>query len=196
MKTLLLDMYGVIIKESKGNFMPYTYAHFPHTDKASYRKLYVSASRGEISCEGFLTALGFANSASITRDYVENHLTLDAMFCDFAERFAAQYDFVLLSNDIAEWSVYIRKYHDLDRYFKAAIVSANIGLRKPDVAAFQRTIELLGVAASDCIFVDNSVENLRAAESVGMDTVLFNRDGEEYGGKIVNSFAELRDILI
>ena len=29
MKTLLLDMYGVILKESKGNFLPYTYAHFP-----------------------------------------------------------------------------------------------------------------------------------------------------------------------
>ena len=25
--TILLDMYGVIIEESKGNFIPYTYAH-------------------------------------------------------------------------------------------------------------------------------------------------------------------------
>ena len=26
--TILLDMYGVIIEESKGNFIPYTYEHF------------------------------------------------------------------------------------------------------------------------------------------------------------------------
>jgi len=29
MKTIIFDMYGVIIKESKGNFIPYTRNHFP-----------------------------------------------------------------------------------------------------------------------------------------------------------------------
>ncbi len=30
--TILLDMYGVILEESKGNFIPYTYQYFNETE--------------------------------------------------------------------------------------------------------------------------------------------------------------------
>jgi len=43
--------------------------------------------------------------------------------------------------------------------------------------------------------VDNSVKNLRVAEELGMQTILFNRDGEEYEGNVVNDFAELEEML-
>ena len=47
----------------------------------------------------------------------------------------------------------------------------------------------------ECIFVDSSIKNLNAAQSIGIDTVLFDRDHEVYSGNIVNSFAELEQIL-
>lgn len=34
--TLVFDMYGVIIEESKGNFIPYTYNHF---DESEYERI-------------------------------------------------------------------------------------------------------------------------------------------------------------
>ena len=46
-----------------------------------------------------------------------------------------------------------------------------------------------------CIFVDNSVKNLNAAQAVGINTVLFNRDQEAYSGTIVNNFRELDHLL-
>lgn len=33
MKAIILDMYRVIIKESKGNFIPYVKEHFPSIEK-------------------------------------------------------------------------------------------------------------------------------------------------------------------
>jgi FMN phosphatase YigB (HAD superfamily) len=56
-------------------------------------------------------------------------------------------------------------------------------------------LEQLGLAADECIFIDNSVENLRTASSFGMDTILFNRDNEAYDGKTVYSFKELFQML-
>lgn len=35
-QTLLIDMYGVIIKESKGYFIPYTYEHFDQSEVVRY----------------------------------------------------------------------------------------------------------------------------------------------------------------
>ena len=43
--------------------------------------------------------------------------------------------------------------------------------------------------------MDNSVKNLRVAEELGMTAVLFNRDGEEYEGNVVNDFEELGELL-
>ena len=68
-------------------------------------------------------------------------------------------------------------------------------LRKPDREIFRLAVERLGCEPGDCIFVDNSVKNLLAAREVGMQTVLFNRDGEEYEGEVVNSFLELGELL-
>ena len=52
-------------------------------------------------------------------------------------------------------------------------------------------LEKIGCKPQECIFVDNSVKNLLVAEKLGIQTILFNRDGEAYGGRFVNDFGEL-----
>jgi putative hydrolase of the HAD superfamily len=195
MKTLLLDMYGVIIKESKGNFIPYVRERFPNTDKVRFFEMFTKSQLGELSSDDFMTTLGFADPQAAKRDYIENHLTLDEGFIPFAEQHQEKYRFALLSNDVLAWSETIRAYYGVGRYFGDVILSANTGVRKPDRKIFEIAIERLGVEPADCIFVDNSVKNLLSARSVGMGTVLFNRDSEEYDGRIVNDFDDLAQLL-
>jgi haloacid dehalogenase superfamily, subfamily IA, variant 3 with third motif having DD or ED len=201
MKTIIFDMYGVIIKESKGNFIPYTFNHFPPekheliTKLFRVDRLFTKAGNGEISSYEFLSQLGFSDPVFHMRDYIENHLTMDEDFHDFAENFKSKYNYALLSNDVSDWSKYITEYYSLNKYLPTKIVSADVFCRKPDVKIFEITLEALNVSADDCIFIDNSTENLKTAKSLGMDTILFNRDGEEYDGKIVYSFNELSEIL-
>lgn len=195
MKTLIFDMYGVIIEESKGNFTPYVYSRFPLTDRTFYRELYIKASKGVIDSDEFFRTLGFNDPADAKKDYIENHLTLDNGFKQFADSFRDKYDLALLSNDVLAWSEYIRSYHDIDRYFREAVISANTGYRKPDIRIYETALRRLGVPACDCIFIDNSVQNLVSAQIAGMDTILFNRDNEEYDGKVVCSFDELAHML-
>ena len=88
---LLIDMYGVIIEESKGNFIPYTLAHFPEAEHGRLlralreEQLFTRAGNGELSSEVFLKKLGYADPVETMRDYLEHYLTLDAGFKPFAE---------------------------------------------------------------------------------------------------------------
>ena len=199
--TVLIDMYGVILEESKGNFIPYTYDYFPASehDRLTHlfrtERLFTQAGYGKITSDEFLTRLGFPDPQFHMKDYIEHHLTLDPGFRPFAERFCNTFDFVLLSTDVSEWSRHITEYHKLDSYFKEKIVSGDVGLRKPDPKIYLHTLDVLGVSAAECIFIDNSVENLDAAEALGITPVLFNRDREEYTGTTVNTFEELSVLL-
>ena len=66
-RILFIDMYGVIIKESKGYFIPYTYEHFEQTEHDRLTKafreenLFTKADNGDLSSDEFLSQLGYSN---------------------------------------------------------------------------------------------------------------------------------------
>lgn len=70
--------------------------------KKSFRA-YITGN-GELSSDEFLSLLGYPDPTETMWDYLTNFLTLDQEFLWFAERNYRQYDFVLLSNDVKEWS--------------------------------------------------------------------------------------------
>lgn len=199
--TLLIDMYGVIIKESKGNFIPYTFAHFDEKEHdrliKAFREeaLFTKAGNGELSSDEFLSLLGYPNPSETMRDYLKNYLTLDQDFLWFAENNYKQYDFVLLSNDVKEWSKYLFELYGLHKYFKGSIVSGDILMRKPESRIFSYALERIQRSPAECTFIDNSVKNLDAAQNIGITPILFNRDNEIYSGNIVNNFYELDKFL-
>jgi len=201
MKYILIDMYGVIIEESKGYFIPYTYEHFEQSEYDRItkvfreEKLFTKAQLGVVSSQEFLTALGYSDPETSMKDYLENYLTLDEGFKDFAEMVKGKYKLVLLSNDVAEWSAYLTEFHGIDGLFYDKIVSGNVGMKKPDPEMFKLALSRLGCSPEECMFIDNSTENLKKAEEVGIKTVLFNRDGVEYRGTTVNSFSELGELV-
>ncbi len=199
--TIMLDMYGVIIEESKGNFIPYTYGHFHETEyerltrQFKQEQLFTKAGNGEISSDMFLSLLGYEDTQYHMENYLKNYLTLDSTFIPFAEKYYKSVDFVLLSNDVSEWSAFITDYYKLDKYFKDKIVSGDVKCRKPDKQIFELALERINKKPSECIFVDNSAANLNVSKEIGICPVLFNRDNVEYEGITVNTFEELAEIL-
>jgi putative hydrolase of the HAD superfamily len=80
-------------------------------------------------------------------------------------------------------------------HFDVITVSGDVKMKKPDERIFRYTIERLGCPASDCVYIDDRRHNLTAAQSVGMDTILFNRRNVRYEGKAAISFKELEKML-
>lgn len=85
-----------------------------------------------------------------------------------------------------------------------AVLSAAVGLKKPDPRVYELACERLGVAPEKCMFVgDGGSRELSGASAVGMEAVLirvpddagddaFRRDAEEWDGARVEA---LRDVL-
>lgn len=90
----------------------------------------------------------------------------------------------------------MRDKFELNNYFDVITVSGDVKIKKPDVKIFMLTVDKLGHQAGDCILVDDRRSNLDVAQSLGMDTILFNSRNVQYEGKTAVSFLELVNILI
>jgi epoxide hydrolase-like predicted phosphatase len=55
-----------------------------------------------------------------------------------------------------------------DSMFEAVVISGEVGMRKPEPRIYRHAASLLGVAPTDCVFVDDLRPNIDAAVAVGM----------------------------
>jgi epoxide hydrolase-like predicted phosphatase len=71
--------------------------------------------------------------------------------------------------------------------FDAVVISGEVGLRKPDRAIFELTCARLGVAPTECVFVDDLQPNVDAAAALGM-TVILHREYDETAARLEELF--------
>ena len=57
--------------------------------------------------------------------------------------------------------------------FDELVLSGNEGVSKPDVRIFEIACERLGENPENCVFVDDSPENILAAEKLGMRGIVY-----------------------
>jgi putative hydrolase of the HAD superfamily len=96
----------------------------------------------------------------------------------------------LLTNNVREWEPHWRaKLPDVDEIFEVIVDSGFVGMRKPDPAIYELTVERLGggLRAEECVFVDDFEVNCAAARDLGMAVVHY-RDAEQ-------AIAELRALV-
>ncbi|GAA3884644.1 hypothetical protein GCM10022243_56830 [Saccharothrix violaceirubra] len=72
---------------------------------------------------------------------------------------------VLLSNSWGEDGYPVTLLTEL---FDTLVISARVGLRKPDRAIFDHTLDLVGLPADRCVFVDDMPANVDAARALGL----------------------------
>ena len=64
---------------------------------------------------------------------------------------------------------------EIDEIFEVVVDSGFVGMRKPEPGIYELTLERLGgVAASECLFVDDMELNCEAARELGMTAVQFH----------------------
>ncbi|SPO03981.1 uncharacterized protein DNG_06664 [Cephalotrichum gorgonifer] len=75
----------------------------------------------------------------------------------------AEVDYQYLKRTIDEWAI-----------FDGMFISSSSGSRKPDTVCYTRFIERFELDGKSCIFVDDRLENVIAAQCLGMRCVLFD----------------------
>lgn len=196
MKAILLDMYGVIVKQSGGEFEPYVQKTFPDLSSEEIYKLWYKADIGEWTSLEVWAALGFQGDLEkIERDYLDI-IELNEGFEKFIKAVRQKYKLAIISNDSSRWSKYLREKFDINQYFDVISISGDLKICKPDERIFRLTVEKLAVKAEECLYVDDRRDNLEGARKTGMNTILFNSRNVPYKGDAVNSFKELMDRVL
>jgi len=195
MKAVIFDMYGVIIKHPEGGLVPFLESVNPNVRIGEVYANWVKGDAGLITSEQFFSSIGFKdNAVKIAKEYLD-FVEINEDFYEAARVIKKNFRMGFLSNDFGEWSSYLRERFDINKYFDACVVSGDVKITKPDPRIYEMILDKLALPANECIFVDDRRRNLSAAESLGMDTVLFNSRNVEYSGKVINSFGELLNIL-
>jgi len=192
---LIFDAMGVIYEvgdDTRDLLIPYIKRRKPEMDEKRIHDVYLQASLGEISSQEFWRSLDFTDWRAVEKNYLDTCLALDPCFVKVAERLADSYHLAMLSNDLGEWSAYLRKRFDLNRLFKVVIISGDVGLRKPDRRIYELLLSEINAPAENCIFFDDRVKNLIPAKELGIKPALFNRDQVDNSGFLsVNGFLDI-----
>jgi putative hydrolase of the HAD superfamily len=79
--------------------------------------------------------------------------------------------------------------------FDAVVLSADVGLKKPDPRIYRLTLDSLGVEPADAVFVgDGEADELPGAEAVGMRAIqLGDRDG--WSGERISALREVLELV-
>lgn len=108
---------------------------------------------------------------------------MDADMLALARELKAQGCLIALVTDNKADRVHaILAHHGLHDLFDAVAISAEVGSGKGERAIFDAVLTRLGVAAADCVFIDNTARNLAVPQAMGMQTILFEDDARDVEG--------------
>lgn len=83
------------------------------------------------------------------------------------------YQLVLLSDQTQEWWPLLDSRHSVSGLFDHCIISAQVGLHKPDPQIYELALHTCGANPRECVFIDDLAHNLPAAQELGIRTILF-----------------------
>ena len=97
----------------------------------------------------------------------------DPDMVDLVQRLRDRYRTGLLSNATLRDPQRLLERYGLEGLFDVVVVSAAVGLAKPDPAIYRLALERLGTAPERTVFVDDFQRNVVAASELGMHGVHF-----------------------
>ncbi|MEK7623750.1 MAG: HAD family phosphatase [Patescibacteria group bacterium] len=149
--------------------------------------VYLEFYRGKYTTEDFwhrimahfaLTETEEINPAALSQAYL-NSYTLYPDMLDYARGLQKKYRVGLLSNLTPVMRDHIRRTHPVSEVFPVEVYScdAEVAEVKPDPKPYQIVLNRLGVPPTEAFFIDNSKNNIVAAEALGIKSLLFqNRE--------------------
>lgn len=150
-----------------------------------WHHLYISdswerAKRGLITRDEYwverLSALGMLSEAD--REAFKEHLhrnrgirpEMPILLHELRQRYRLA---VISNTSRRDLGDYLAVHRGLDGLFEVVVSSADVGIAKPDAAIYHRALDLLGIAPQEALFVDDLERNTKAAEVVGIPSIVF-----------------------
>jgi len=181
---ILFDVGGVLLTNGWDHTeRARTIEHF-HLDRAAFEARHPAPNdqweRDAISLNSYLDATVFYEPRNFSHDdFLAFMLTQSQPLADSALGILAElsasnrYLLGALNNEARATNDYRFSKFGLRSYFKIAMSSCYIGLRKPDLAIYRRALDIVGGAPDRVLFIDDREENVVPARAVGMKAIKF-----------------------
>jgi putative hydrolase of the HAD superfamily len=180
-RALLVDFGGVLTSNVFDSFRRFCRAHGLDPDRV--KQLFLEQpeaieelrrlERGELSEDDFAARFGAMLGIEDTSGLVDvlfAGMEPDEAMTDAVRRArSAGVRTGLISNS---WGTGRYDRSVFPELFDGVVISGEVGLHKPQPEIYELGAERVGVAAAECVFVDDLRENCAGAEAVGMTAVL------------------------
>jgi putative hydrolase of the HAD superfamily len=186
-KNIILDFGGVIYQIShqkqKETFMGFGIANFDELySQALQNPLFERFETGSISDDEFREALvemlpGNIRVTEIDRAWNSILIGFSADAVSLLKKLNNKFNLFLLSNTNAiHYNIYIPEFnaafgYDFEELFVKAYWSFKVGLRKPGDEIYKYVIEDANLNIDDCLFIDDSIQNIEAAKNCGIKSI-------------------------
>ncbi len=197
---VVFDAMGVIFTvadDTNDLLVPFIWERNAGPSRDAINEVYLRASLGRIASRQLWEEVGLGSTCeAVETDYLDGRLTVDPEFAPVARRLGERFSVGLLSNDLAEWSAYLRRRHALE--FDAVTISGEVGLRKPESGIYERFLRDAHARADECVFIDDRGKNLAAARRLGFKTIRFARQPDVFDfvpDATVAGFGELEEAI-
>ena len=167
------------LEDMKGMALVCGIPHEPFSDL--YWKLRPAYDRGDMDGPAYWTAVVGQQGLGLSRDQIATLIQLDCESITRPNQGAVQwakllhqegFPLVLLSNMPLELSLHVTK--SFPSLFEYLIYSCDYGSIKPELTIYRNCLELLKTAPQDILYLDDRAENVEAAASLGVNSVLFD----------------------
>jgi epoxide hydrolase-like predicted phosphatase len=173
-KAIIFDCFGVLV----GKGFEYTYSLAggdPGKDRRFIDDILGQANLGLISDNEFRVFMADRLGISVNEwiEAVKSAELPDLELLAYIKILKKKYKTAVLSN--ANRGVLKRKIGQklLDSCFDEVIVSAEVGMIKPDPEIYKLVVKRLGVKPEECVFIDDKKSFTEVGESLGMKAVHF-----------------------
>lgn len=140
--------------------------------------------RGQISYEEALELMSRTHPehktmiAHILRSWIDTSHTLPEGVAVLEKCAAMGKKLYVLSNYNNHAFETMRQKHDFWKHVSGFLISADVGLLKPDLAIYERLISDFFLTPSRTVFIDDSVVNIEAALHCGIQGICYRRPGQ------------------
>ena len=185
--TIFFDIGGVLLnihpERTIKHLSKLTNLSDEQIEKAFPEDVHYKYERGEIPGSEFYEAVKYSLPIS-------NNLTEDQFWNAWGMLVGEETEVVKIMNTLtSKYPVWLlsntNPYHILEEErFKlfdkitGGIYSFEVGSRKPEEEIYIKALEIAGTTASESLFVDDLIENIEMAQTLGMNTIHFKTIGD------------------
>ena len=182
MKNIVFDIGNVLLEWAPNKIAA---RHFPGKDpevigeNLFHSQHWLDLNRGKITEEELIKiyhvkyAISKEKLAEIMQDVKESLVPIQGSFELVRSLLKAGYTLYCITDNVKEIMTFIKQRYDIWECFTGIVVSAEIGILKPNIEIFNHLLNTYKLKANECLFIDDIKKNVDGARKAGIQAIQF-----------------------